>query len=335
MANSIKRNVLIFDFSNDEWKTSCPDYYTVTESDIPFFTNDTFTYNGKNTLRSGAIKDKGTTSVQINFELVEDGKIELNYCVSSEKTYDKMYIYVDGAEQLVKSGAIEWTDFSKDLSVGSHTLLVKYTKDGSGTGGSDACAIGKLMITGVQPINIKYIIKSEDTLYTVSDGVLTALQETSLNSSLFASYGYNDFPDAALLIGLTNPEIFYWSDSTMGFPDYQVNVTAIPYPQTVITDDIDISHPTVVGIASVTGECAGTPMFACEFNGSWKEYDGTAWVDAASGMTFEALTAITTERWTEAINGLNSFKIKFTLDDIDDKVTTLMVNFAVDVSQAV
>ncbi|MFQ9442488.1 MAG: hypothetical protein ACLR1A_06070 [Eubacterium ventriosum] len=110
------------------------------------------------------------------------------------------------------------------------------------------------------------------------------------------------------------------------------SVKSTPKPQTVITNDIDISDKTITGIEKVTATYTGNPLIACSFDGgtTWKLYNGVTWVvlsETETGMTMETLLAITTESWTEVIKGLDSFKMRFTLSTTDDTVTNIVINF--------
>lgn len=181
----------------------------------------------------------------------------------------------------------------------------------------------------------KYLLLSNNVVYTVIDGVLSELQDAIIESSFFINNGFEEFPEPSMISELINPKLLLWTENEYVSTVTKATLIATPYPQSIITNSIDLSHPTIIGINSITGECAGSPLFSCEFNGVWKEHDGTSWVDSVSGMTYETLSAITPEQWDEMITGLDSFKIKVVLDSADDKVTKLNVNYNFDVTQAV
>lgn len=181
------------------------------------------------------------------------------------------------------------------------------------------------------PYNIKYLIQSDNTLYTIENNELKVLEVTELTSDTFKTYGSDTAPTFDILNVFTNPKIYCWTDDTQPHA-LTASVKATPPKQTIITNDIDISNPSITGIEKVTAEYTGDPHVACSFdNGiTWKLYNGVAWVvlsEAETGMTMETLLAITTESWTEVIEGLNSFKMRFTLATTDDTVTNIVINF--------
>lgn len=334
--DSIKTFSHYVDFNDVKWMKKRPEVFTLTDGATPFNVDSTFLYEEKPTYRSGVIGGNGTSSSVMTFNLVEDGCVEFNYTVSSENNFDWLRVLVDNVEIVKVSGSVAWTTKQHFLTAGAHTIEFKYTKDGSGNSGSDAGAIGYIKFVGVEKAFAKkYLIFSEEKLYTISDGALVELAEGAVNSDLFVNSGFDEIEDASLLFNLVNPEILYWRDSENEPLPITATLTATPYPQSIITENIDLTHQTIVGIASITGEFEGSPLFACEFNGAWKEFDGTSWIDENTGMALEALQAITSEQWNEAISGLSEFKIKFILDSADDKVTQLKINFDVDVTQAV
>lgn len=181
------------------------------------------------------------------------------------------------------------------------------------------------------PYTIKYLIQSDNTLYTIENNKLKVLEVTELTSDTFKTYGSETPPTFDILKVFTNPKIYCWTDDTQPHA-LTASVKAIPPKQTIITDDIDISNSSITGIEKVTAEYTGDPHVACSFdNGiTWKLYNGVAWVvlsEAETGMTMETLLAITTESWTEVIEGLASFKMRFTLATTDDTVTNIVINF--------
>jgi hypothetical protein len=59
------------------------------------------------------------------------------YKVSSEATYDLLSLRLDGVLLQQWSGTVAWTQYSGTIPAGSHTLTLTYSKDVSGTAGSD------------------------------------------------------------------------------------------------------------------------------------------------------------------------------------------------------
>ena len=180
-------------------------------------------------------------------------------------------------------------------------------------------------------ISIKYLIQSDNILYTIENNELKALEVTELTSETFKTYGSDIAPTFDILNVFTKPKIYCWTDDTQ-MHTLTASVKSTPKPQTVITNDIDISDKTITGIEKVTATYTGNPLIACSFDGgtTWKLYNGVTWVvlsETETGMTMETLLAITTESWTEVIKGLDSFKMRFTLSTTDDTVTNIVINF--------
>ena len=102
------------------------------------WTIDTTTYAvGLSSLRSGKIADNESTWVQTDVK--RGGVLSFWYKTSSEGSYDKLVVTVDGAEILTASGETPWTKFSKELGAGTHAIRWTYKKDISGSKGDD-CA---------------------------------------------------------------------------------------------------------------------------------------------------------------------------------------------------
>ena len=102
--------------------------------------------------------------------------------------------------------------------------------------------------------------------------------------------------------------------------------------QSISTNDIDLSNLTITGIESVSVISTGTPLFALSFDSgtTWKMHNGTSWLDLSddeSGMLPETLESITIEQWSEEINGITSMKLRFTLSEIEDTVTSVTIDF--------
>ena len=154
-----------------------------------------------------------------------------------------------------------------------------------------------------------------------------------MNSTVFEDSGFDELPDGSLLSGLVNPEILYWQNNFVEgeLPVLKATLTATPYPQTVVTNPIDLSHPTILGVQNVTVNCTGNPLFACSFDDgvTWKVHNGSEWTDIVDfiGMTKDVFEAITTEQWSQTITGLSSFMLWFILNTTEDTVTNVIIDY--------
>ena len=327
----------IVDFSNENWKTQRTDVFTVSDGDVPFFVDSTFTYNDSPTLRSGQIDHSNTSATTIQVTYVEDGSLEFDYVVSSETNYDKLLIYIDDVQVVNASGSKSWQTYSQSMSAGKHTIMFQYTKDGSAIGGIDSCAIGYIKFIGVAaPFDKKYLIRSRTTsmLYTIVDGQLSELENIELNAEAFQLYGMDSISDASVLSSILNPQIFYWQDADDPLPEMYAIVTATPLSQYILASTIQFDNNDISGVQKVDIKYKGNPLFACNFNNEniWKYFNGTAWVESDSivGMTAETFTSITTEQWGSTIDNLTSLQIGFVLNDVNDEISSITIFYIKD-----
>lgn len=72
----------------------------------------------------------------------------MNYGTSSESTYDKLTVVLD-ERTFTCSGTVSSFDFV-ELQPGEHVLALTYSKDGSGTGGSDQVWVSSLKLTDME-----------------------------------------------------------------------------------------------------------------------------------------------------------------------------------------
>ena len=178
----------------------------------------------------------------------------------------------------------------------------------------------------------KYLIKTDDKLYTVVDGALSELATTDIVAQTFLDYGIEDMPDGALLVGLSNPEILYWQDSEDDLPTLTATVTATPLHQVIMSKEIDLMHSSIKGIDSITVDCKGDVSFAVSFDNkaTWIKHNGTDWVDVAdelTGMSKAELEAITTEQWQAKYEVSSDMYIRCTLTDGTQSVTSVNISF--------
>jgi methionine-rich copper-binding protein CopC len=105
---------------------------------------------GLRSAKSGAIlsdSPPASTAFQRTFTVGAGGSLSFKYRVSSEPNYDFFKVTVDGTEVLSASGTVAWTDFTRALTAGNHTVVWSYSKDGSTDTGSDAAWVDLITVT--------------------------------------------------------------------------------------------------------------------------------------------------------------------------------------------
>ena len=176
----------------------------------------------------------------------------------------------------------------------------------------------------------KYLVRNNDTIYTVTDGSLVEVSG-EINSNLFIDKGVDAIPDGTLLMTLSNPEVLCWTDAET-LPTLTATVKGIPQPQVIVSEEINLMDGSIKGIESVTIDCKGDPIFAVSFDkkATWIMYNGTDWVDVAdelTGMTKAVFEAITTEQWQIKYEASSNMYIRCTLLDETQSLTSITLNF--------
>nr|DAH30409.1 MAG TPA: hypothetical protein [Bacteriophage sp.] len=245
--------------------------------------------------------------------------------------YGSTFTYIDTIEYLGITWYISSTKYFMEGNYSVSGYAQKLSDEPMTYKQAAELLLQKANVTIPITISIKYLIQSDNILYTIENNELKALEVTELTSETFKTYGSDTAPTFDILNVFTNPKVYCWTDDTQSHA-LTASVKATPKPQTVITNDIDLSDPSITGIEKVTAEYTGDPHVACSFDGgtTWKLYNGSAWVvlsETETGMTMETLLAITTENWSTVIEGLDSFKMRFTLATTDDTVTNIVINF--------
>ena len=219
---------------------------------------------------------------------------------------------------------IETIDFQMYLNEGSNSVLFK--------GGTTTYApmFDSFKILKISTNLIKYLIRNNNTIYTVADGSLVEVSG-ELNSNLFINNGVDNIPDGALLMTLSNPEVLCWTNDEI-LPTLVATVQGVPQPQVIMSEKIDLMDATIKGIESVVIDCKGEPVFAVSFDkkATWIMHNGTDWVNVAdelTGMTKAVFEAITTEQWQIKYEASSNMYIRCTLLDETQSLTSITLNF--------
>ena len=215
-------------------------------------------------------------------------------------------------------------DFQMYLNEGSNSVLFK--------GGTTTYApmFDSFEILKISTNITKYLVRNNDTIYTVVDGALSEITGT-LNADLFINSGVDTIPDGALLMTLSAPEVLCWTNSDT-LPTLVATVQGIPQPQVIVSEVINLMDGSIKGIESVAIDCKGEPIFTVSFDkkASWIMHNGTDWVavsDEVTGMTKADFEAITTEQWQAQYEPASDMYIRCTLLDEAQSVTTVSIGF--------
>ena len=182
----------------------------------------------------------------------------------------------------------------------------------------------------IRPAYLKYLVRDNDTIYTISDGALIEVTGT-INSELFMTSGVDTIPDGALLTTLSAPEVLCWTDSDT-LPTLTATVTGVPQPQVIVSEEINLMDGSIKGISGVTVDCKGDVLFAVSFDkkATWLMHNGTEWVevsDEVTGMTKTVFEAVTTEQWQIQYETASDMYIRCTLFDETQSLTSITLNF--------
>ena len=176
----------------------------------------------------------------------------------------------------------------------------------------------------------KYLVRNNDTIYTVTDGSLVEVSG-EINSNLFIDKGVDAIPDGTLLMTLSNPEVLCWTDAET-LPTLTATVKGVPQPQVIVSGEINLMDGSINGIEGVTIDCKGEPIFAVSFDkkATWIMYNGTDWVDVVdelTGMTKAVFEAITTDQWQPKYEASSDMYIRCILFDETQSITTVNIDF--------
>lgn len=180
------------------------------------------------------------------------------------------------------------------------------------------------------PYTLRYLIQDNaGVLYTIKSGKLTALEAAELTGQFILDNGFVEKPDWTLLQGIINPSVLCWHDKDVK-PVVAANIQAVPFDQFVISEEYDMSHPTIAGIESVTVDADDVTQFSVSFDGekTWRAWNGSEWVvvDAGGGMTKAVLEVVTMEQWALVQTSLK-YKIRAVLTE-NSAVKNVIVNYA-------
>ncbi len=243
---------------------------------------------------------------------------------SQECQYNSIYVSTDAAYKL--NTAYDFTGSSQDIDRGSMYAVTIST--------TEFTAVRTITLTAgnASTLGAKYLIACEGIFYNIVDGALAELPITDLAADDFNAYGNDEAPDGSWLLGMDNPQVLCWAASQDTLPALAAHVVAIPGSQAVISGVIDLSHDSIKGIESMTVKCEGPLILAASVDDqhTWMAWNGTEWIslsEAYSGMSKEALEAVTADQWQQLISGAREMHIRISLVSEEQIVSEIYISF--------
>ncbi|NQV14195.1 T9SS type A sorting domain-containing protein [bacterium] len=168
-------------------------------------------YEGQYSARSGNINNSQNSEMSLFIDVDDDAILRFNYMVSSEAGSDGLQFLIDGAEMANWQGEIPWNEANYILSGGAHELTWKYSKNFSGSSGSDCAWIDFIVlplsevpgsiigdVTADAQINVQDIIR----LVNIILGQGAVAQEYELFCADVNGDGEIDIGDLVLLVDI-------------------------------------------------------------------------------------------------------------------------------------
>ena len=216
-------------FEND---TNYP-WKVVTEDDRTYVTS------------GNAEVNNSSSTLILDFTLDNYGTISFDYKYGTENGFDYGYFYLDGNELLKMTGVKDWTSYSHALSVGTHKLIWRYTKDNVSSDNGDFFAIDNVVVTTKGEIeqenpNVLFIravnkleggiVKGETLNYNITrqEGDVKGTYAISLEMGDNPNYEVKEVRDATFTILESNgdPQTIEVSDVVATYGDTGVNINA-------------------------------------------------------------------------------------------------------------
>ena len=184
-----------------------------------------------------------------------------------------------------------------------------------------------------EPIDRHFLVKADNVIYTFSGGVLTALDATEMESTVFMVHGcLRDEVDFTVLQTLHNPEIYEWqAEADKSIAGIDVAMTGIALPQTV-TQTFRLDRSDIKGIQAITAVYTGDPTVTLSVDGgvTYKAYLEGAWQEMTGmdGMSIASLELVTLEQWAELATEAAAIMVRVLLipDSSVESITISYIN---------
>ena len=121
-----------------------------------------------------------------------------------------------------------------------------------------------IIIDTTPPYPVRFLVRKDGVLYTVADGVLTAIDSTDLTAEVFLEHGFENLKD---FVPEGEYSVLSWSSEQA--PALTATVTG-PAPPQEMTCTVDLSHSSITGIALLAADYGGNVLLSHRIgDGAW------------------------------------------------------------------
>lgn len=115
------------------------------DSESPWYVDNSESYEGNYSLRSGNIDGNQSTEISITLESFNEDNISFYYKVSLKICWGYFSFYIDGTQMLQADGETGWEFAEFSVPTGTHTYTWEYNKDIFSVNGSDCVWIDNIV----------------------------------------------------------------------------------------------------------------------------------------------------------------------------------------------
>lgn len=183
----------------------------------------------------------------------------------------------------------------------------------------------------------RYLIRSDETYYTVVDNALSEVAIEELTSEVFLTFGSMTLPAIDMTFDLPNPEILYWSEDPQIAHNVQLAVSFTPpLPQLVYSESYTIQDGMVLDKIVIL-DAKNTLISVTFDNGAtWRHYQDGTWVETESetdGMTADILNNLSAGQLAETMP-YTTFQVRCSLISLNSAVGELYFNLVPTTTEA-
>lgn len=171
---------------------------------------------------------------------------------------------------------------------------------------------------------MKYLLKDDDVIYTISEGQLRPVEYDTITADLFNQYGAETVPETEMILQITHPVILCFSDNDF---TAEAKISGTPPMPQILTSVWQAFDDTVVGIKNVT--LTGSDNIKCRFRfaveGDWMIWnvDSSGWQTAGENWNTKGEVEVAID-YPEQIAGV---QLQFLYSAPEDYITEAVVYY--------